>query len=74
MSENTGNPATFTGTFNAFDVIRSGEANGFGLPDWVTSDVFNEMAIVYYKNFVFWTGSELALRLRGGKFINSYIQ
>ncbi len=74
MSENTGNPATFDGTFDAFDVLRSDVENGFGLPDWVTSDVFNEMAFVYYKYFQFWTGSELALRLRGGKFFNSYIQ
>jgi hypothetical protein len=32
------------------------------------------MAIVYYKHFEFWTLSQLSLRLRCGKFFNSYIQ
>ncbi len=67
VSNKTGNPANFDGTWDAFDVIHCGEANGYEIPDWVTNDVYNEMAIVYYKYFEFWTLSELSLRLRGGK-------
>ncbi len=67
VSNKTGNQANFDGTWDAFDVIHCGEANGYKIPDWVTNDVYNEMEIVFYKFFEFWTLSELSLRLRGGK-------
>jgi hypothetical protein len=74
VSKNTGITATFDGTHNALDFIRSALKNGFWLPDWVTNDVYNQMAIVYCKDFEFSTLSELSLRLRGGNFFDSYIQ
>ncbi len=68
--EKTGNPATFEGTCHAFDVIHSMEENRFEIQDWATSALYNQMAIVYYKQFQFWTLNELFLRLRSGQFFN----
>jgi hypothetical protein len=53
VANNTGLPATFSGTNTAFDVLRSAKVNGLGLPAWVTEEIYQKMGIVFYNSFNF---------------------